>query len=248
MIHELIEHRVLGAVRFVHAVTGGKVADGLVVRSETAVLRRNRSGLWVIWNAPGLEAHTEVFDQPPDLPALGSVTFSLTVSDPLRRYLPRAAAIPLPRDPTVAQAHSAGSLFQPVDVPLYLTSVASISPGWAVIRAHVKNAGTGAPLVSALVRVLRVSNGQVVARGMSDDRGEALLVVPGIPVTTFNVGVGPVLATEIDVTVEAIFDPVAGTFTDPDAVESRVGLPSASSPRKLAAGRTLALELAVTVP
>jgi len=248
MIQERIEHRVLGAVRFVDAVTRSRVSDGLVVRSETADLRRNRSGLWVIWNATGLEAHTEVFDQPPALPALGSVTFSLTVSDPLRRYLPRGAAIALPRDPAPAQAQSAGSLFQPVDLALYPASGASISPGWSVIRAHVTNAGTSAPLVSALVRVLRVSNGQVLARGMSDDHGEALVVVPGIPVTTFNVGVGPVLATEIDVTVQAILDPAAGPFTDPDAVDSQVGLPSASSPRKLAAGRTLALELAVTVP
>ena len=45
----------------------------------------------------------------------------------------------------------------------------------------------------------------------------------------------------------AIFDPGAGAITDPDAIEGHAGLPSVSSAQKIAAGRTVAVELAVTV-
>lgn len=240
MTPELLDRRVLGAIRFVDASTASTVQDGLSVKSPQADLRRNLSGLWVIWNAPGLEAHTTVFDKPPAAPPLGSVAVTLTVADNARRYLSRNVTIGLPRDP-------AGPLFQPVDVALYPAPAAPVMPGWAVIRAHISNAATSQGLGGALVRVVRTSDHQVLARGMSDSRGEALVVVPGIPVTTFNTGDGPALSTEVDVTVETIFDPAAGAVTDPEAVESKAGLPSASSAQKLAAGRELAVSLAVTV-
>jgi hypothetical protein len=247
MTPELLDRRVLGAVRFVDASTASTVQDGLSVQSAQADLRRNLSGLWVIWNAPGLEPHTAVFDQPPAAPPLGSVAVTLTVADNAARYLARHVTIPLPRDPAAANADHPVSLFQPVDVALYPAPAAPVMPGWAVIRAHISNAATNQGLAGALLRVLRTADQQVLARGMSDSRGEALVVVPGIPVTTFNAGDGPALATEVDVTVEAIFDPAAGAVTDPEAVESKAGLPRASSAQKLAAGRELAIGLAVTV-
>ena len=247
MMPEMLDRRILGAVRFLDAATMGKIGDSLLVDSPVADLRKNRSGLWVIWNVPGLEAHTAEFDQPPGTPALGSIQFTVQVADPAGRYLSRAATIHVPRDPSPSNVDQAGSLFQPVDVPMYPSPSAPLSPGWAVIRAHVKDATTGAALAGALLRVLRTSDNQVMARGMSDARGEALVVIPGIPVTTFNTGNGPVLATEIDVNVEAIFDPGAGAITDPDAIEGHAGLPSISSAQKIAAGRTVAVELAVTV-
>jgi hypothetical protein len=120
--------------------------------------------------------------------------------------------------------------------------------GWALIRARVINTATSQPLAGALVRVLTAPGGAVMARGMSDERGEALVAAPGIPVMTPNPGAGPALATEVDVKVEAIFDPAAGAVTDPDAVESKSGLPSTALDAKLAAGKTLVIELAVTVP
>jgi hypothetical protein len=247
MIAEFVDRRVLGAIRFLDGTTLAAIADGLSVQSPSADLRRNRSGLWVIWNAPGLEAHTSVFEQPPAAPLFATVAVTVTVADPAGRYLSRTATVQLPLDPDPANIGKAGSLFQPVDVKLYSSPSGVVSPGWAVIRAHVHNAGTGQPLKGALLRVLRTSDKHVLARGMSDDRGEALVAVPGIPVTTFNAGGGPALSTEIDVTVEAIFDPAAGAVTDPDALESRAGLPTVSSPRKLAAGQELVADLAVTV-
>jgi hypothetical protein len=245
---ELLDTRVLGAVRFVDAATSNLVTDGLTVQSAQADLRRNRSGLWIVWNAAGLEEHIFQFDQPPAIPAVGSIAVSLTISDAGGRYLARAAAIHLPRDPDSTKADQSESLFQAMPIALYPSPNAPVSPGWAVIRAHVKNNTTGDPLGGALLRVLRTSDNQVLARGMSDGRGEALVVVPGIPVTTFSTGNGSPLATEIDVLIEAIFDAAAGAIPDPDSIEGKNGLPTASSPQKLAAGRELIVELAIAVP
>jgi hypothetical protein len=245
---EPVERRVLGAIRFLDAVTLTKVSEGLRVQSAQADLRRNRSGLWVIWAAAGLDAHTAAFERPPALPAVETVPISLTVTDNATRFLARSATVKLPRDPDPANAEQPSSLFQPADVRLYPGPTAPVSPGWAVIRARVENANTGAALAGALIRVLRTPDDMVLARGMSDDRGEALVVVPGIPITTFSSGDGAVLATEVTVTVRATFDPAAGGAPDPDAMEKRADLPSSSSSQKLAAGRTLVAKLAVTVP
>src|SRR5690242_13265952 len=53
MTAELVDRRVLGAVRFLDATTLTAVTSGLRVESGDAMLRPNRSGLWVIWNAKG---------------------------------------------------------------------------------------------------------------------------------------------------------------------------------------------------
>jgi hypothetical protein len=245
---ELLDRRVLGAVRFADAATSTRIVDGLIVESPHADLRKNRSGLWVLWSVAGLEAHTLAFDSPPAAPPLSSVSVELTVSDASRRYLARKATIRLPRDPDVTHNDQAGSLFQPIDVKLYPAPNAPVSAGWAVIRAHLRNNATNAPLRGAVLRVVRISDGHIIARGMSDDRGEALVVVPGIPITTFNAGHGPPLSTEIDVNVEAIVDPGAGVVPDPDQVEAAGGLPSVSAPHKLAAGRELSTAFAVAIP
>jgi hypothetical protein len=248
MTPDLIDTRVLGAVRFVDGATQQQISDGLAVDSTQGGFRRNGSGLWVILTAAGLEAHTIAFDAPPAAPPVASVPMTLTVADQSGRYLPRAATLMLPRDPTPANADQPASLFQAVNVILYPSPTAPVSPGWAVIRAHVQNKATQAPLQGALLRVLRTPDSQVLARGVSDDRGEALIAVPGIPVTTFSSGAGgPALATEIDVSVEASFDKDAGPVIDPDAVEAKAGLPKVTSPQKLAAGRQLPITMEITL-
>ena len=248
MMPELVDRRVLGAVRFLDATTLSAVTHGLRVESPDALMRPNRSGLWVIWNAKGLEPHTDAFDEPPAVPPIGSVAIALTVADLSARYLARSATISLPRDPSPANAQNPDSLFRPQNVRMYPAPNAWVSPGWALVRAHLTNSTTGNPLGGALVRVVRTSDQQILARGMSDARGEALVTVAGIPITTFSAGAGPALSTELDVNVSARFDPAAGAKPDPDAIESKSGLPSASVAQKLAAGRELIVNLAMAVP
>jgi len=228
MTPELIQQRVLGAIRFLDGTTLEKVQSQLAVTAANAVVRSNRSALYVIWDAPS-----------------GGVVF--TVSDPTGGYLPRKFLLVLPRDPDPAHGDQPTSIFQQVDVSLLPSPTAFTSPGWAVIRASVKNAASDAGLSGALVLVTRTSDGKQLAAGMSDSRGESLVRVPGVPITTFDSG--SVTATEIDVTLQAVFDPALNDVPDPDDLAARKNtLPSVTAPAKLASGRQLVVKLAVTVP
>jgi hypothetical protein len=84
---------------------------------------------------------------------------------------------------------------------------------------------------------------------VSDARGEALVAVPGIPVTIWGAGAGPVLVSEVDVTLETVFDPDAPAMPDPDDLEIRhAALPTGALAVRLAAGRELVAGLSVAVP
>lgn len=225
MTTESIERRMLGAIRFVDAVTGQRLDDGLAVTSDVASFRRNRPGDYAIFAAEGLEAHADEFDVPPvpsippALPipgaiALGSRPITLTARDLARRYLDRQATVLLPRDADPLNATDAESLFMPMAVKMYLSPAGSTWPGWAVVRATVN-------LPNALLRVVRVSDNALLGSGMSDARGEALVGVAGIPITTFGAGAGPVLETSVNVVIQVIADPAATGAPDPDDLEQR---------------------------
>jgi hypothetical protein len=256
---EAVERRVLGAVRFLDATTRLAVRSPLTVAGDGLRLACNRQGLYVLLHAPGLEAHTASFPAPPAQPAVGSVRVELAVSDPEGRYLPRRLALDLPRDPDPEHAEQEGSLFRPVDALLYPAPAAAVAPGWAVVRATVVRAGSGEPLAGVLLRVVRKPDGEVLARALSEwrgrVRGEALVAVPGVPITTWGEGEPdePVLVNEVPVSLEAYFDPdfdpAAGQAPDPDRLEIvRAGLPSAKADLKLASGRTEKTTLTVAVP
>jgi hypothetical protein len=258
---DCVDARVAGAVRFVDSVTAAPIDTRLQVTAPGASLLRNRSGLYVLHDVAGLAEYQAHFDAPPAVPAPGSVEVVLSVQDPDGRYLPRAAALSVPRNPALPPSDPA-SLFHPVDIPLYRASSAPLAANWAVLRAVVV-AGNDDHLGGALLRVLR--NGIVLARGLSDWRGEALVPVAGVPVTTFAEGDGAVVTSEIEVAVEAVFDPDTGTRTsaadvaagrmpamlpcvDPAAIEIKSGLPGAQQTLLIAARRTQTLSIAVDLP
>lgn len=249
MRREVVERRVLGAVRFVDAGTGLPVRAPLVLEAPGVRWIRNRSGTWVIAAAPGLEAHARAFETPPAEPALETVPVELRVLDRAGRYLARRRTVRLPRDARPEHADQAASLFRPIDVTMFRAPAAAPPPGWAALRAAVTAAPAAAPLAGALVRVARASDGVRLAAGITDARGEALVPVPGIPITTFEEGPGPVVTTEVEVRIEVIVDPAAPAVPDPDDLEARRDdLRAAVATATLAAGRTLTLALSVPLP
>lgn len=266
MILEHRDRRVLGAVSFVDATTRLRITSPLTVEASGLRLIRNRRGLYVITRAPGLNAYTSVFleqPRPPDAGAvaLESVPIELKVSDPRFEHMPRRSTIRLPRDPDPAKAGQASSLFTPVEVALFPSPTAGVAPGWAVIRATVREKGTNKLLPWSLLRVM--SNGgapRLLALTIADNRGEALVAVPGIPITTFGETEGAVVATELDATVEVVFDPNvkkldgletlragedpnAGYIPDPDQLKLRPAVDSFKF--KIASGRVRAETLSV---
>ena len=267
---ERVEARVLGALGIVDATTGVRIVDGLSVQPAAgARLQRNRSGLYVIVHVPGLAAHESSFASPPTPPApgavaLGSVALAVRIDDTLGRYLPRLATVALPRDPTPADDPPAGSLFVPVALALYPAASARTGANWATLRVTATETHTGDALGGTL---LTVSVGaSVVARGLTDWRGEALVAVPGVPVTTWSDDPGEVVAHEVAASVELLFDPAAGTrvpaaqviagkppatlpCVDPDAIAAkRASLDPVTVAASLATGRSQTLSLTLALP
>jgi hypothetical protein len=247
---EHVERRVLGAIRFVDATTKLRIGSSLSVKAAGLDFVRNRGGHYVIANALGLEAHAAAFEKPPATPAVGTLPFEISVADPTGQYLPRSHAIRLPRDPDPQRAGESDSLFQFVEVELFPSAIARTGPGWAVIRATVLASGTKEPLGGSLIRVTRkngtAADDNPLGRGLTDKRGEALVAVPGIPVTTFGESAEAVTTNEIDVTIAAFFDPEARGIPDPDDLEARrASLDTVKVDTKLASGRMFPLTLEV---
>jgi hypothetical protein len=246
MILEQVDRRVLGAIRFLDATTQLTIVAPIVIEALGLKLVRNPRGYYVIFKAPGFENYTQDFLQPP---IASSINIELKVSDPTGQYLPRRKTIGLPRDPTPPNASQTNSLFKPIDVLLFLAPIGQTAIGWAIIRASVTQQGTNRPLSGALLRVLRASDLTHLASGLTDSRGEALVAVTGIPITTWEEQGGPLLTSEIDVILQAIIDPAAGEISDPDDLEARrESLPSGNFTTKLASGRAIAITLPITLP
>lgn len=262
-IHELerTDTRVLGALRCIDATTGAAVDTPLVVQIDGAITRRNRSGLHVIVHVPAMAAHEAAFDTPPSSPPLGSVPLTASIVDPSGRYLPRRATLQVPRDPNPRHANAVAT---PIDVALYPSATAATGANWAVLRVTASESTSHDALGGALLRV--IAGGHVLARGLTDWRGEALLAVPGVPVTTWSDDKHAVVVSEINVQVEIVFDPATGVRTpaaqllgghapipgpqvDPDALNAQhATLPHASVAATIAAGRSQPLSLPLALP
>jgi len=259
-----VRSRVLVALRFVDAATGGDVESPLRVRAldGRARLVRNASGLQVLTRWSLLPGH-DVLDDPPQIPADERPSLRLAIEDPSGRYLPRLLGLVLPR--AAVPAEEPDSLFAPVQVPMFLAASAATGANWAVLRVSLREASSGDALGGALLRVRR--NGQVLARGMTDWRGEALLAVVGVPVMTFGEDEDAVLADALNVTVEAIHDPASGSRVaaaaldraaapppgwpqvDPQRLEQRAGeLPATTRAIPIAARRSHRLAMTLALP
>lgn len=221
---EAVERRVLGAVRFVDGVTRLRVNAPLRV-TPPAGLRgaRNLEGLWVLTGAPGQGDVTAAVAEPAYDPAdAEDVEFS--VEDPSGEYLACRFHVRLPRDPRPANAEQPNSLFRPVEVSLYPSPAARVAPGWAVVRMTVQGATPGSTAPGALVRALRAGDGTAISSGLADARGEVLVAVPGIPVTTWSAAPGDGVTTStLDVSLQVVWneeDAEAGRLPDPAALET----------------------------
>jgi hypothetical protein len=262
---ERIDARALAAVRFVDPATGFAVATPLrLTAPPTADLMRNRSGLYIVRGFAPLAAHTEAFPAPPATPAIGSVPLVFEVDDPAGVYLRRRVRLDLPRDAAPENTDAENSVFRPVDVELYRSPAAPLGANWAALRMSLTERASGDALAGALVRV--VSNGSVLARGLSDDRGEAVVAVVGVPITTWSEDEAAVIVTEISATVEIFFDASAGSMRvpaaqppahrqsargpapDPQAIERNPAARVSTVAVSIAAGRPLALALALDLP
>jgi hypothetical protein len=261
LTHVPFDMRVLAAIRPVDAMLRTPVRTPLEVTGDRIRVIANRSGLYVIAEAPGTDAYTGRFALPvppaaPQPPAVGSVQVTLSLVDPAGRYLPRTVVVQVPRDPDPAHRDQPGSLFMPIDVDLFPSPTMALREGWATVRVSVKRANSQDGLPFAFVRVRRASDNVVLGRGVTDERGEAMVGIPGIPVTTWNAAPGAaVTASSVAARVAACFDktafhPETSTYPDPTALEQAFAtLPHSSDvDLDLTSGREVTRRIDVTVP
>ncbi len=232
-VPDLIDRRVLGALRIVDHPTAALIRRPLRVTADNVKFIRNLSAYYVVSAAPGLVAHITEFEAPPSEPEAGSVSITVRIEDRHQTYLPRLTTIELPRDPDPASSDQADSLFQPVDVVMYRTPNAYTNVNWSVIRGsvfHLDDQDNRIPLRGALLRVVRTDDDTVLARGLSDQRGEILITVAGIPITNFSNGEedddsapsGPVITSETPVRLEVIVDSELPWPVNPDVLEANI--------------------------
>lgn len=219
---ELLDDRVLGAVRFIDAVTQLPIRD--VVEIAGARTTQSASGFTVI-RAPDsspaeLEHYFSRFRSAPhaDEPNPGSIPLTLSVSTPGGRYLARQFTLSVPLQES--DNTQPNYLFAPIEVTLYPAASYAIEPPWAIIRLRVVQQGVNpaVPLAGVLVSALTrpPAPSAVLGRGLSDRRGETLLVVPGLrPVTMEN--------PEFTVDLEARCDNGNPTIPDPDRLINAAG-------------------------
>jgi hypothetical protein len=249
---ERVDRRVLGAVRLVDAVTGRPILRPLSVAADGSRFLRNRAGLYVIREAPGLDAHVTEFQTPPAAPAPGAAGIErLRIDDPLGQYLPRLARVPLPRAPLPAAGEP--DLFQPEDVAMLPAPAASPRLDWGGWRARVLLAADESPFPGALLALDWASPTGVLfrARGLSDARGEALVPVAGLPVSRPGQGPNaPPLVDETVVTLSVFARAERPWPVDPDALERLPALGAVSvepvAALRLRAGRLVPVVVRLT--
>jgi hypothetical protein len=176
-------------VRFRDVVTDTLVGDGLSVTVYPAAspARRvaalsNRSGVYVLHRAPGVRAFEQgegdaafaADAQPP-------LHFVVEVEDLEHRFLPFSFAAELPfrglynwtspLDPAPASPPD-----PPRNVPLYSSPTRRAPAGMAVVRAELRDPVLDAPAAWAVVEARL--DGQMVARGFSDELGRLALIFP----------------------------------------------------------------------
>lgn len=184
-IKETVDRRYFGAVRFVNNATGSVVRRPMNINAPGLRFIINLSQLHVITHAEGLENHLYAFKQAPDQPPAHSKEFHMTITDPLKAYLPRKKTIELPRNPL---SDDDDNVFEAIDISLYSASASRLSSNWSIIRASVydvKDMDQEIPVRGALLRIIKEDGNKLIASGLSDQRGEALIIVPGIPITNF---------------------------------------------------------------
>jgi hypothetical protein len=229
--YEHLESRILGAISFQDATTNVRVRHALKIEAAADVkVVRNRSGYYAIFAAPGFDAYTRSFSEQPVEPdpraiKAGTMAVELKVFDPRREYLPRRFNVRLPLNPATTRPAPGAWLFDPIEVKLFPAPTAGSVPGWAIIRATVREDGKRDRLPWSLITVRRDGQPEALATGLADHRGEAFVAVPGLPVAAADEGAGAVTTSEIPVSLEVVFDTSLRKVRDPEDLTVRRAAP-----------------------
>ena len=216
--YDLLDRRVLALLTFTDAL-GARVLSPVSVAADGVRLFAKRPGALVIAEASGFEAYTAAFDPIPAAPAVGSVTLQLDIRPADPALAARRAGVALPRDPDPTHFEQPESLFQAIEVALLPTPLAELAGHTAALSVTVRRADDNRRVEGALVR-LRPEGGRPEGRAMTDAAGDALLLVPGVPLA--SPGAGAVVSRDISAELDAVVDPLLARFhRDDEVAEAR---------------------------
>lgn len=224
MIIEADDRRVLGAIEFFSGPSGARIRRPLQLASGALELRRNASGLYVIWSASRLEMHASSFAAPPDSPAPESRVFEVDVADPQGAFAPRRLRLRLPRPLTVAEG--SGSLLQAIRVALLPARTHALAPDWAVLRVRLLRENSSQPLRNALLLLDTGIEGTRATPATSDADGEAVLIVTGAAPVLPGEGGDAALSQEFAASLTVVLDDEVlnqDVPPDPDRIAQRRG-------------------------
>lgn len=257
---ELLDRRIFAALRFVDSA-GRLVTTPVAISAEPPVkVSRNRSGLAIIAGADGLRADEASFDTPST--PVGTLEFALNLYPYDRNLAPRRLLLSLPRDAEATNSALPGSLFRPINVELLASTDARQSGQVAAVRLTVVRADDGRRVEGALIRI-DSGNDAPTARGVTNQVGEALLLVYGLALSA--PGPNASIVDDHAVDVELIVDPELVVFhdgissdpelpqpaslIDPDDLELRLsGQATPAQSVRIAAGRTTVKTIEWTLP
>jgi hypothetical protein len=183
-------------VTFHDTVTGLRVGSGLdvaiyqkTIPTSRAQMFPNPSGVYVATSAPGLSrefafgAGDDEFWSSLPAPQL----YVMEVSDNERRFQPFSLEIDLPQRGIFNWVSpletSPPASDKPASIPLYSAPARRSPPGMAVVRADLRDATRDAPAAWAIVEARY--EGNLIARGMTDERGSLALIFPYPAPATF---------------------------------------------------------------
>ena len=219
---ERLDQRVLGAIRWIDAVTQAPIPLPLVASSDELRFVRNLTGLTVITHADGLENYTGTLNldtlAPADVIAVGSLAREGQVADPTGTYLPARFTLQLPRDPAPDllppdNHRPVNSLFTPIEIALLPSPAARLAAGCAQVRVLILDDDEN-PIPNALARVVATADDAILGCGLADARGEALVAVPGLKHFAPGATAEEVVTVETEARLEIIHPPAGEDVVD----------------------------------
>lgn len=245
---ERLDNRIVGAIRWVDAITQSPIPLPLVATSEAMRFTRNLSGLAVITHAAGLEPYAEAFrledlDEEDEV-EVGSLELEGQVADPTGTYLPRKFTIELPRDPSPEllppdNRRPENSLFTPIDIELLPSPSAKLAPGCAQVRVLILD-DEGNPIPNALARVVATADDAILGCGLADARGEVLVAVPALKQFAPGPTEEEVVTVETEARLEIVHPPPDEEVVDWTELREAAAAPDDVDPEllQLQPGRT----------
>jgi hypothetical protein len=196
--YDLVDRTALGVLRFVDAATGQSVTGGLSVVArvrETAVAASLSSrGVFVFHCLPGMQAAS--FWNAEEISKPVAHEFIIEVRDALRRFFPMSFKVSFPAWPEAAAICPDHPLLDK-KIPLYSTPWRETRLDFAVIRGTLLSLTRKMPAAWAFLSVFRATDepetDAPLVSGVSDERGEFMLMFPWPKAEVSNFGDSSVL-------------------------------------------------------